>query len=200
MKNWISHITLAIAGLLVFSGTAFAAQGAGIPDAGELLELAEPIYRAILAGEYIAGAAFALVLAVGLLRRFAVPRVAFLRTLAGGTLLTYVASFGGALGTQLLGPGIEWPTWAIVLASGKVGLVAIGGFVTIKQLVVPLFTWLASKSPAWLAPILMLLPKLFDLVTGADTVAKAEAAGAAAVAAKPPTGLAGVVGEPRDVP
>lgn len=198
MKKILNSLPLAVVALAVFSGTAFAAQVAGVPDGAELLDMARPVYEAILAGQYAVAAALALVLAVGLLRRYAVPRVPFLRTDAGGTLLTYAASFGGALATHLIAVGASVPSAAMLLAAVKIGFYAVGGFMTAKRLAMPVFTYLASKSPPWLAAIILLVPRLFDLVTGSSTakIAKAEKAGDAAVVATPGVGLP----TPRDVP
>lgn len=198
MRKILNAVPAAIVALVVFQGTAFAAQVVEAPDAAALLDMARPVYEAILAGQYGVAAALCLVLAVGVLRRYAVPRVPFLRSDAGGTLLTYGASFGGALATHLLAAGLSIPTGAMLLAALKIGFFAAGGFMTAKRLAMPLFTYLAGKSPPWLAAIILLVPKLFDLVTGSKTatIAKAEKAGDAAVAAKPGVGLP----TPRDVP
>lgn len=199
LERTIANIGLAIVGVMVFSGTAIAAQATGVPDATELLQLAKPVYEAILAGQYWAAAAFALVLTVGLCRWYVVPRVQFFRSDPGGVLLAFLASFGGALGTHLLAVGLTVPTLAMVWAAIGVGFAAIGGYMTAKRLVIPAVEWLAERSPPWLAVILRLVSRTFDAVTGAGAIKRAEAAGAAAVAAKPPTGAAGIVGVPRDV-
>ena len=74
MRKLISPLTLALGflGVLLtgFVVSAHAAQMAS-PDNGNLLDLARPVFDQIMAGHYIAAAAFALVLSVALVKRYA---------------------------------------------------------------------------------------------------------------------------------
>lgn len=199
MRKIISVVAMAVAWLVVFTGTAFAAQATGVPDAGELIELAKPVYQAIMSGQYWSAAALALVVVCGAIRAYLAPRVPFFRTDAGGTLLLLLASFGGAVATLLAAAGLTAPTWQLCVAAFGVAASAAGGYTMVKRLALPVLAWLERLSPPWLKPLFQLVPWLFDVITGAGAVRKAEDAGAAAVAAKPSTGAAGVVGTPRDV-
>lgn len=179
------------------SATAFA--GTEVTDTETLLELLKPVYQAILAGQYWAAAALGLVFAVGLVKRYAAPKVPFLRTDAGGTLMTFVASFGGAVATALLAGSL--PSLALVYPAVVIAFVASGGYAAVKRLAVPVFELLARKSPPWLGWVFLLVPRLFDLLTGGDSAIKAaEKAGKDAVKANVSTGAGGVVGQPRDIP
>ena len=88
-------------------------------------------------------------------------------------------------------------TWAIARHALAIAVGAAGGYSLVKRLLIPKIRWLASKCPAWAQPAFRMILWLFD---APDAVAKAEAAGAAAVKAKPSTGISGIVGDPRDVP
>jgi hypothetical protein len=196
-KIIVATVTVAIAFLFTFAGTA-AAAGTVDPagDGSVLLELAKPVFAAVMSGQYILGAALALVLCVALVRKYArhIPRVAkCLATDAGGALLTLVGSFGGALGTAILAGAA--PSLAMAWVALGVAVSAAGGYSLIKKLGAPL----VDKAPAWLRPFLNLVLWFFDHKT--DRVeAEAKAAGDAAVAENPPKGAAGIVGDPRDWP
>lgn len=184
--------------VLAFAGSVAAQTTDVPPDLGELIELAKPIAQAVMAGQYWLAAAAGLILAVGLVRRYLVPKYAFLQTDAGGTLLTFVAGFGGALVTALAsGAGASL---SLLPAAAAVAFAAIGGFLTVKRLVIPVFDWLADITPwAPLKWIFRYVPFLIDLLMGSKsskkTIEKAEAAGRAAVEAGPSPGA----GTPRDV-
>lgn len=81
-------------------------------------------------------------------------------------------------------------TGSLALAAVKVALTAAGGYSLIKHLAIdPLLasTWYATKAPSWLKLIVSVVAYVF---TRPSATAKAEAAGAAAVKAKPATGAA----------
>jgi hypothetical protein len=181
--------------VLAFAGTALAA-GAIAPEDGALIDLARPVFDAVMAGNYIAAAALALVAAVAVAKRYGAPRWSFLGTGAGAALLVVVGSFGGAIATATLaGAGLSA---GLLYMAGKVAVIAGGGYSLIKALLVePVLRPLAARAPKWLQPVFALVFWFFDRPT---PVAKAEAAGAAAVAAKPGTGASSVVGRPRDLP
>lgn len=193
-KNQLVTALLSLLVLLLMFGVAAAGVGAVAPDES-LIALAKPVIDALLSGNPGLAAALALVLAAAVARRYGSKRFPFLATDAGGALLVLVGSFGGAAATALTGGaavslGLAWKALLVAFA-------ASGGYATVKRLLVtPLLRPLYEKAPAWLKPVLALVLWVFDQP---DPVSKAEAAGNAAVAAKPPTGAAGVVGEPRDV-
>lgn len=184
---------IALAGFMVSANAATAAV-----DDGSLLDLARPIFDQVMAGHYVAGAAFALILAVALLKRYAPEgRIGnFVHSDPGGALTTLLMAFGGALSTATLG-GAPWSLGMLWMSLG-VGFVAMGGYTAIKRLIIePLLRPLMAKAPAWLQPAFALVLWIFDKPSTA--VKSAEAAGTVAVAAKPGTGLAPTVGEPKDI-
>jgi hypothetical protein len=200
MRNTLSLVIAAFALLLAMTGTALARTAADVPpDLGDLLELAKPVLDAILAGQYWLAAAGALILAVGLVRRYVVPKVPFLQTDAGGTLLTFVVSFGGAMATSIAASAGIF-SLALVKPAFGLAFAAIGGFLAVKRLVIPVFDWLADITP-W-APLkwtFRYVPFLIDLLMGsknsAKAIEKAEKAAADAIITTPSAGG----GEPRDV-
>lgn len=202
MRRLLSAVPLALSLCLImlfaFATTAFAA-GAVAPDDGSLLDLARPVYDAIMGGHYIAAAAFALVLAVALVRRYAPDKSkvqTFVHSDAGAAVTTLLMAFGGAMATATLG-GAAWH-WAMLWTSATVAFAAAGSYAIIKKLVIePLqaSAWYA-KAPAWLKAALQVVFWLFDKP---DAVKAAEAAGDAAVAAKPGQGLAAVAGKPTEL-
>jgi hypothetical protein len=76
-----------------------------------------------------------------------------------------------------------------MLTALKVGFIAVGGYTVIHKVAgwLAASPWIQQHVPPWVTGSLMFLAALF----GSDALKKAEAAGDAAVAAKPPTGLAG---------
>lgn len=183
----------------VFGGTA--AASTGVAETG-WLELAEPVYRAILAGQYWAAAAFALVLATAGARRLLAPRVPFFRSDAGGTLLLVLGSFGGALGTAILAAGVTAPSLAMAKAALWIAFAAGGGYTAVKRLVLPVALWLEARLPWYLRPLASLLVRALGLVTSPPSpalVAEAVQAGRDAVVISPSAGVDRVTGAPRDV-
>lgn len=193
----LALLTLVLICLGMFSLTAHAA-GAVTPEDGSLLDLARPVFDAIIGGHYIAGAALALILIVAAIKRYAPGRAGtFVHSDVGGVLTTLVISFGGALATATAGD-VVW-RWSIAYSAGKVALVAAGGYTMIKKLlVVPLqnSAWYQNKAPTWFKACFGIVSWVFDKP---DAVAAAEAKGLAAVVAAPAGGIADVVGSPRDV-
>jgi hypothetical protein len=199
MRTVVTLSLAALALLVAMTGTVFASTGAA--EVG-IVDLLEPVYRAIVGGQYWAAAALALVAAVALARRYGVKYLPFLGTDAGGTLLLFVGSFAGALGTALLAMGTAGPSLAMVKAAFWIAFAAGGGYTAVKRLVVPVFVYLETVSPAWLRPLWALVVAVLGKVTGAPsakTVAEAEKVGEDAVKADPDKGAAGVIGSPRDV-
>jgi hypothetical protein len=190
-------LSFAVLALLAFAGTASAA-GAAAPEDGNILDLAKPVFDAVMAGNYWLGAAAALVLLVAATRRYGAkwfPRaLGWVNSSWGTPVAVLLASFGGAMATALAaGSG---PSLAMVKVAFGIAITAAGGYKLVKELAVPLLTKLRDKLPAWARPLVDVLLWAFQR----DPVAKAEAAGDAAVADKPSTGIAGVVGEPRKWP
>lgn len=185
----LGFVGVMLAGFIV---SAHAAQAAA-PDNGTILDLLKPVFDQVMAGHYVAAAAFALVLSVGLLRRYAPGRAgAFMHTDLGGAFTTLVMSVGGALATATVA-GAVWH-WGMLWAAFMVGLTAMGGYTAIKKLVLPLL----AKAPAWMQPIFQVLTWIFDK-RFQDPVKEAEKAGDAAVAANPSGGADDVVGKPTEL-
>jgi hypothetical protein len=191
-------LSLAVIALLAFTGTALAA-GAVAPEDGSILDLAKPVFEAVMSGQYWYAAAGALVLLVTAVRRYGAkwfPRALGWTNSSWGTpALVLLASFGGALATAAAagaGPSLE----VLKVALG-VAVAAAGGWKLAKELAVPLLTALRDKLPAWARPLIDVALWAFQRPS---RDADAAAAGDAAVAANPPTGIAGVTGEPKDWP
>lgn len=189
-----------ILGLLFsFTGVALAA-GTASPDDGNLLDLLRPVYDAFASGHKLYAGMLALVVAVAAMKRYAPTKYGisdFVHGDVGGTLLTLVGSFSGALATSLGGgAGI---TWSMAEAATLIAVGAAGGYAMVKKLLVePLrnSNWYKTKASAWLKTGLGVAFWIFDKPS---PVAAAEDAGQKAVDAKPATGAEGVVGKPTDV-
>jgi len=169
------------------TGVAYAA------DPESILELAKPVFDAVLAGQYLLAAALMLVLAVAVIRRY-VPWP-FLRTDDGGALLALVASFGGAMATAIAaGAPLSWGmAWVAV----GVAFAAAGGYSMIKKLLVPRLQQVRAILPPWARPILSIVLWIFERPD--QRVADAEKAGDAAVNANPGQGAKSVLGEPTEL-
>jgi hypothetical protein len=179
----------------VFTATAFAA-GAAMPEDANIADLLRPVYDAFVHGNKLYAGMLALIAMVALLKRYAPAKWRpFLYGDIGGSLLTLTGSFAGAMATTL-GSGNP-VSWMMVKTAGLIAVGAAGGYALVKKLLIePLLRPWSSKAPAWLRPLLAMVLWIFDKPS---PIAKAEAAGNAAVAAKPPTGMEGVVGKTRDV-
>jgi len=191
-------VLVALVGVLSFGASAWAA-GAATPDDGSLLDLARPVFDAVMHGQGWLAAALALVLVVAATRRYAPKwfpnRMSWLTTDAGSTLATFLLSLGGAFATAFAaGAG---PSIAVAKMSLGVALGAAGGYQALKHLIAPLLRALRDKLPPFARPVLDMILWVFDKPSRA---ADAEAAGDAAVKAKPGTGIAGVTGAPKDWP
>lgn len=173
--------------------TTFAA-GSTLPEDTSLLDLARPVYDQIMAHNYLAAAALALVFMVALVKRYAPGKLgAIVHSDAGGAATTFLMSLGGAVATATIG-GATWH-WSMLSTAGLVAFAAAGGYTLIKKLIIePLrsSSWYQNKAPALLKTVLGLVFWMFDKP---DAVADAEATGDAAVEAKPATGAAGVIGD-----
>jgi hypothetical protein len=167
-----------------FTGTALAADAITPPDAS-LLDLARPIFDAVMHGQWWAAAALAVVM-IGALGRKYMPDT--WKTGAKGDIIgtgmAFVTAFAGAIATWALAPGAVM-SMAVVLTALKIGTAAVGGYTVIHKVA----SWLVAsgKLPPWALAML----KMVTMFGGSNAVTKAEAAGAAAVVAAPPTGMAG---------
>lgn len=203
------YIVALFVALLAFTGTALASAGAvsmaqtadlAPPDAS-VFDLIQPVMNALTSGHPAMAAALALVLCVALTRRFGASRFPFLATDAGGTALTFLGAMGTALAASLAAGSM--PSWGMVTAALTLAAGASGGYTAIKRLAAPALRFLESKLPAFARPF---MKPLFDVVLwafehkGAAKVAKAEAAGQAAVDAKPAQGVAKVTGKTKRFP
>jgi hypothetical protein len=204
----VTKLTTALLALFVaflsFTGTALAASAADAVAEGSLFDLAKPVLDAVRSGNGWLAAALALVLLVGVARKYLAPRGgrwAWLGSKAGGALCNVLLGLGGMLATAFTAGTL--PSWGLLLTSLKVSVVAAGGFTLIKDLAAPALRWLEGKAPAWarpwIAPVFKLLLWPFEQ-GGAAKVAKAEAAGKAATEAKPAQGTAAITGPTDELP
>lgn len=196
MRKFTITAALAILAFLSFTTAVFAG-GAVTPEDSSLLDLAKPVYDAVMGGQYWLAASFALVLVVAAFKRYAPGRAGeWARTDLGGSLLVLLASFGGALATGLLAVGTNAMTLALAFTALKVAFGAAGGYALIKKILVPILRRVAEKVPAWMKPIFTVALWAFESHT---PVAVAEKAGDEAVKNNPAEGANGVVGEPTDI-
>lgn len=198
-KPWFVFSFLA-AFWLGIAGTVFASSAVAqvVPSTdGNIWDLAKPVLDAVKGGQYAFAAALGLVFLVAAIRKYHGTRWPFLNTDAGGALLTLVASFGGAMATGMAATGAKALTFGLAWASVGIAVMAAGGYSLIKKMLVdPLLAsaWYANKAPAWFKSIMSLVLWIF---VRPDPVVDAEAAGKAAVAAKPAGGVEAVVGKPE---
>lgn len=182
-----------------FSATAFA-QSQTLGEQETLLDLARPVFDAIMSGSYLAAAAFALVFAVALFKRYAPGRAgAFARSDVGGVATTFAMSFFGAAATSLLAfKGWAGISLAMLKMSAGVAFLAIGGYVGVKKFLLPLLAPYLAKLPAWAQPMVKLVLWFFDRHDPAKReLDKAKTAGDKAVEANPPQGADSVTGKPE---
>lgn len=143
----LAAITLAA---MAWPALAAAATGATSPADAPLLELARLIYAGVTSGQlsYWGAAAGALVLVTRVLRQYGAHLVPWLGGDAGGTVLVFGASLGGALLTAALGGAS--PSLALAATAFLVGATSAGGYATVRRLVIhPL----SSRAATWPAPL-----------------------------------------------
>lgn len=202
VRSWLGYVPLFLAFsviMLISFRAVHAATGAltGAPDDASILDLLRPVYDAFHGGHYAYGAALGVIALVALVKSYLGDRIKWLHTDAGGSLLALLMSSATAVATGLAAPDAH-VTFALLKSALLVGIGAAGGYAMIKNLIVePLLPHL----PAWLRSVLTPILWIFDSSGKPSDVkiAEAVAAGNAAVEAKPPTGIAGVVGAPTDV-
>jgi hypothetical protein len=188
----------AVIGVVSFAAVAHAAGVMASPDAS-ILDLARPVYDAILAGQFTLAGTLAIVLLVAAVKRYFTTGKfgTFVHSDAGGALLALVGGAATAASAGLLAPGASL-SLGLFKASVVAGIVAAGGFAIVKNLLVePLLKPLSDRAPAWMQPVFTLIFWVFD--HGVSPTEEATASGTAAVAAKPAAGAASVVGTPTDV-
>lgn len=195
-------ILSACVALGMFAGTAFAANAVS-PDDGTLLDLARPIFDAIMNGQAWLAAALAVVFATAATRKYLPDAYGgrFIRGDVGGVLTAFSISFGGALATALAAGSSM--SGQLALTGLKVALAAAGGYSVLHKLASAMIAtkWYQSKAPAWLKTIVAFALGMLgsSAAARAKAIDKSKAAGSAAVAAKPAQGVAGVVGKAREV-
>ncbi len=183
--------------LFLTMSVAMAASTAMSPDNGALLDMAKPVFDAVMHGQWWLGASLALVFLVAAFKKYAPGKAGvWARGDVGGSLLVLLGAYGGALATAILAAGTGGVTPALAWVALKVAIGAAGGYTMLKKLVMPLIRKLADVVPAWMKPILTMVLWAFDRATPVEA---AEKAGADAVAAKPATGAEGVVGNGTDI-
>lgn len=190
MKKLLAPISIALGFLGVLITGFFvsaSAQSTVIPEDGNLLDLARPVFDEIMKGHYVAAAALSLVLLVALVKRYAPGKVGeFVHSDPGGALTTVLMSFGGALATATMG-GAPW-SWAMMWTAATIAVTAAGGYVLLKKLIVePILKPLSKKTPAWMAPVWSIVFFLFQKKI--DAAEAARKAGDEAVKDNPPTGV-----------
>ncbi len=164
-----------------FTGTALAADAAdpSLPDA------ARAVFDAVVHGQWWAAAAAAVVLACAAARKY-MPATWKTGTKGDviGVTTTFTMAFAGAVLAWAMAPGAVM-TAAVCLTALKIAFAAVGGYTLIHKVAAWLVAW--DALPPWALSAVRLLA----MMVGSNAVKKAEAAGAAAVEAKPPTGMTG---------
>lgn len=207
MRRVFIPLLLALVALLGMNAGAYASTQA-TPENGSLLDFAQPVFDAIMAGQYLAAAGFALVLTVAAVKHYAGSGRfgKFVHSDPGGVLTTFAMSFFGAFATAAAATGSGWSglTFEVLKASWVVSFAAILGYVGVKKLVLPLLQPLLQplmdKAPSWMQPFFKIVLWAFDRKLGtAKTEAEVAKDGQDAVDAKPSTGVDGVLGTPTEV-
>ena len=172
--------------LAAFTGTALAAEAVTVADPS-IFDAGKAVFDAVVKGQWWAAAACAVVFLMAVARKY-MP--ASWKTGIKGDMIgvgsTFMMAFAGAVATWAIAqPAGAAMSAAVVLTALKVGAVAIGGYTAIHKVAGWLAAW--GKLPPWALVIIRALAA----VVGSNAIAKAEAAGAKAVAAEPPKGMSG---------
>lgn len=183
--NYIRFSAIAMLSFVTTTSVAHAA------DEDALLDLAKPVFDAVVSGQWVYAAALSLVLAVAVARKYGGKIHPFLDTGTGAMLLAVLGSFGASLAAGLAG-GVA-VTWSILWGSLKVAAIASGGYGMFQRLIMPLVNRISKRYPkiGW---FLKPLSWVFR-----DRASEANVAGDAALAANPSKGLSGVVGEVKEI-
>lgn len=196
MRKITTALLFAVVAYFSFIGVALAA-GAVVPQDGSILDLAKPVYEAILGGQWWLGAMLGIVLLTTAAKRYLPGKLGtWVNGDYGQPLTVLLLSFGGAGAAALLaaGPGAV-VTGTLLWAALKVAVGAAGGYSLLKQLLAPVIQKFAAKAPAWMQPLFSVVLWVFSKPSA---VAVAEKAGDDAVAAKPAEGAGAILGEPKD--
>lgn len=197
MQRITMTLVAAAAFVASFAGIAFAQNAVTSSDPNPL-EMLRPIYDAIAHGNYWLAGSLALVAACTAARKWGVKHIPALATDVGATVLVLLTSLGTAFAASAAAGDVTQATaWLAV----KVAVGAAGGWALINKLIAkPLLdsTWFQTKAPAWLQFAVRSALWIFTKPAEVKAV-EAERAGAAAVAANPPTGIAGVAGDAQDI-
>lgn len=193
MKKALTALSVAALAFLSFGATAIAA-GEVTPDDGSLLDLARPVFDAVMHGQWWLGAALAVVLLTAAAKKYLPDAYGgkYVRSELGAMATAFLLSFGGAIATTMAAPGAAM-TMAVAMAALKIGAAAVGGWMIlhkVMQVVVATKFW-NDRVPA---PVKALVSFVLGLV-GSSAISKAEKAGQEAVDASPPQGPAQVNGE-----
>lgn len=189
-------LVMSLVGLVSFSAVAFAA-GEAIPADGSALDLLTPVYEAFTHGNYILAGCLVVVAGVALAKRYGI-----VKSEKGMIGLAFAGAFAATLSTSAAAGTLAWSS---VWLAFKIGAGAAGGYAALKVLLVePYLKPLQAKLPSWaqlpLSLVLWIFSKKASTPTdGEKQVAKAEAAGQAAVEAKPAPGAASVIGAPTEI-
>lgn len=194
VKQSLAVISIFAIAFLSFGATA-AAQNAVLPEDGALLDLARPVWDAIVHGNYFLAAALGVIFLTAAAKKH-LPDAwggRLVRSELGGMATAFVLAFAGALANTWAAPGAAM-TMAVLLAALKIGAFAVGGWMILHKVALVLVgtKFWQDKMPASVKALVAIILKLI----GSSAIKKAEAAGQKAVDANPPTGLTGVVGEP----
>lgn len=197
MKKTLTALSMFALAFVGFTATAIAA-GAVAPDDGSLLDLAKPVYDAVVNGNYWLAAAVGVVFLTAATRKYLPDAYGgkFARGQWGGRATAFIYAFAGALATTFAAPGAAM-SMAVLLTAFKVGTAAIGGWMVLHGLA----KWLTTtkfwneKMPA---PVKMVVGFILGLM-GSNAIKKAEAAGQKAVDENPPQGGAGPTGNVTEI-
>lgn len=202
VPRWLKVGSVAIVSFLAFFPVgAFAASflgaGADVAQAtvdSSPMDFATPIYQAIAAHQISLALFLGLMLITVAAKRWLGDKFPSLKGDTGRISFMLAFSTFGAVAASLASPSAHL-TLAMVRNGLGVGVTAAGGYAALEHLiVVPILKPFVAKAPVWMQPILNLVISLFDRTSPA--IPAAEAAGSAAVAAKPAAGADGVVGAP----
>lgn len=168
----------------VTTGTALAADAVASADPS-LSDTTKLIFDAVMHSQWWAAAAYGVILAmIGARKLMPASWKEGIKGDIIGTASAFLLAFAGAIGTWGAAAGATM-SFAVIATAFKIGIAAIGGYTLVHKVVGWISSW--DKVPAWVTPIL----KMLAMVVGSNAIKKAEAAGAAAVVADPPTGMTG---------
>lgn len=201
LSRLYAPVVLIVTFLGAFTATSYAAAET-VGDDPAFLDLAKSVYEAFANHQYSLMVTLAVVLLIALFKRYAPGRVGkFVHGNTGGTLMTLVGGAALAMSAALVAPDARL-TFDILKAGLVTGIMAAGGYAVIKNVFVkPILVRLEGIAPAWMKPLFDVILWVFDHSRSvqAKAIAKAEAAGTAAMTNKPSTGVQGVVGKPTEL-